>query len=244
VTRWPTLGTLDIAEDGSFTYVGTSDYFEFSLYADGVASAVDIGYGAGIVRVTLGVGSSGFGAGATLGIVVASGTLSGAAASAFGAGALLAGVVGSGALTGLIVSQFGGGATLAPAVAAGLLYVPGAYASQPTTTASWSYRQTATLWRLTGRDAWTGQVTHAAPVLFLCDYAEDEQRLRLSSGEEFTTQLLIYTSLPGVKQGDMVLIGSSSSADPFAAGASEVRAVRTWADTFTADGPPDFRIAT
>ncbi len=121
---------------------------------------------------------------------------------------------------------------------------PGDYLPQPTTAASWNYRQTATLWRLIGRDAWGGQVTHGAPGLFLCDYAEDERRLRMASGEEFVSQLLIYTSLPGVQQGDMVLIGESSNPDPYAAGASEVRAVRTWADTFTAEGPPDFRIAT
>jgi len=121
---------------------------------------------------------------------------------------------------------------------------PGSYLPQPTTSASWSYKQTATLWPLTGRDEWTGAVTHGAPALFLCDYAEDDVRMRSASGEEFTSKLLIYTSLPGVKQGDMVKIGASGVADPFAAGAEEVRAVRTWADTFRAEGDPDFRIAT
>jgi hypothetical protein len=118
------------------------------------------------------------------------------------------------------------------------------YATQPTTSASWSYRQTATLWSLTGRDAWGGQVTHAAPVLFLCDYAEDNRRMTSARGDEFTSRLLIYTSLPGVKQGDMVLIGASTERNPYAAGAQEVRAITTWADTFKAEGYPDFRIAT
>ena len=58
ITRWPTNGTLTIDEDGSFTYTGTTDYFEFQLFADGVASTVDIGYGAGISRITLQVGSA------------------------------------------------------------------------------------------------------------------------------------------------------------------------------------------
>ena len=57
ITRWPTNGTLTIDEDGSFTYTGTTDYFEFQLFADGVASTVDIGYGAGISRITLQVGA-------------------------------------------------------------------------------------------------------------------------------------------------------------------------------------------
>ena len=57
ITRWPTNGTLTIDEDGQFKYTGTTDYFEFQLFADGVASTVDIGYGAGISRIILQVGS-------------------------------------------------------------------------------------------------------------------------------------------------------------------------------------------
>lgn len=118
------------------------------------------------------------------------------------------------------------------------------YAGQPTTSSTWAYKQTATYWPLTGRDEWTGRPTYGDPVLFLCDYAEDDVRMRLPSGEEFVSKLLIYTSMPGVKQGDMVRIGATNVADPFAAGADEVRAVRTWADTFKAEGAPDFRVAT
>jgi hypothetical protein len=57
VTLWPTLGTLDIAEDSSFIYTGAADYFEFRLYADGVAATAEIGYGPGVVRVALNVGA-------------------------------------------------------------------------------------------------------------------------------------------------------------------------------------------
>lgn len=59
ITRWPVSGTLTIAEDGAFTYTGTSDYFDFALYVDGVASTPDIGYGAGVCRIFLAVGSGG-----------------------------------------------------------------------------------------------------------------------------------------------------------------------------------------
>lgn len=38
ITRWPTNGVLAADEDGSFTYTGTSDYFTFQLYVDGVAT--------------------------------------------------------------------------------------------------------------------------------------------------------------------------------------------------------------
>jgi hypothetical protein len=121
---------------------------------------------------------------------------------------------------------------------------PGAYLAQPITSAFWSYRQTATLWRLVATDSWGGQTTHEIAGLFLCDYAEEERRMVSARGDEFVTKLLLYTSLPGIKQGDMVLIGASGVADPYAAGAREVRAVATWADTFRPEGAPDFRIAT
>lgn len=101
VTYWPTLGTLTLAEDHSFVYVGATDYYEFRLYADGAASTVDVGRGPGIVRVSLSVGTvvSAFTAGAVLGAVVAGGAL-GANASAFTAGAVLGALVASGTLSG------------------------------------------------------------------------------------------------------------------------------------------------
>jgi hypothetical protein len=55
ITRWPTLGTLVPQENGAFTYTGATDYFDFRLYIDGVASTVDIGFGPGIGRVLLNV---------------------------------------------------------------------------------------------------------------------------------------------------------------------------------------------
>jgi hypothetical protein len=77
ITRFPTNGSLDVSEDLSFVYAGTPDYLEFKLYADGVASIADVGYGPGIVHVDLLVGAlnAAFGAGETLGGVVASGAL-------------------------------------------------------------------------------------------------------------------------------------------------------------------------
>jgi hypothetical protein len=54
LTRWP-AAPLDIDEDGTFTYSGGPDYFEFALYADGAANASDIGFGPGISRIWLGM---------------------------------------------------------------------------------------------------------------------------------------------------------------------------------------------
>jgi hypothetical protein len=144
----------------------------------------------------------------------------------------------------------------APTPAAGLAttsvlyvvgYVPSGlpdYAQQPTTSASWSYRQTGTLWALVGRDEWGGQTLHAAPVLFRCDYAVDSRRVVTAAGAEFATKMTVYTSLPGIKQGDMVLMSATGEPDPFKAGADEVRAVKEYADTFRADAPADYLVAT
>jgi hypothetical protein len=122
--------------------------------------------------------------------------------------------------------------------------MPAVYLAQPTTASSWSYRQTATLWRLAATAEWGGQTTYTLAGQFLCDHSAESRRMASASGDEFVSRLLIYTSLPDIKQGDMVLVGVSELADPFAAGAQEVRAVASWADTFKAEGSPDFRIAT
>lgn len=60
VTTWPSYMSLFVYEDGSFEASGAdgSDYFEAQLIVDGAPSAVNIGYGAGIQRVNLLIGSS------------------------------------------------------------------------------------------------------------------------------------------------------------------------------------------
>jgi hypothetical protein len=114
--------------------------------------------------------------------------------------------------------------------------------------ASWSYTATATLWKRQTRDDWTGGVTFAAPVQFLCDYsAKAEKRTAGSSviggakGAESVSQLVLYTERADIVPGDRVMLGTSAAADPIAAGAIEVLAVNRSADTFerTAD---DFEI--
>jgi hypothetical protein len=130
VTRRPLGGTLELAEDLSFVYTGAPDYFEFRLHADGPASTTNIGFGPGIVRVSLGVGVvSAFGAGAALGPTVAGGALTSPVVSAFGAGATLRPTLAGGVLAGAVVSAFGSGATLGATRVAGALrglQVPGA----------------------------------------------------------------------------------------------------------------------
>lgn len=64
-----------------------------------------------------------------------------------------------------------------------------------------------------------------------------------ANGQEFVSRQIIHTERDTIKNGDMVLIGTHTGADPVAAGAAEVRIVTRYADTFdqVAD---DFMIAT
>lgn len=115
--------------------------------------------------------------------------------------------------------------------------------------AAWSYTAKATHWALLGRDDWSGQLSFSPPVLFDCDYKSEAVRsadaggTSPDTGVELALRQVIYTEHSTIKQGDYVLIGESTDADPIAAGAAEVRTVVRDADTFyrIAD---DFRILT
>lgn len=211
------------------------------------------------------LGASG-GAGSAVSVTAAgAGSAPGAFFSSGGAGSAVQ-VTAAGGGTGIYLAQGGAGALVYVVSVGGgsaLGYMPegGAsaavtvsaagdgtgltrFADQPETASSWSYLQTGTLWRLSAPAGWGTPRAFADPEWFLCDYAADNKVMVSQRGDEFTTRLLIYTSLPGVKAGDMLLIGRVSDADPVAAGAQEVKAVAAWADTFNAGGPEDFRIAT
>lgn len=109
--------------------------------------------------------------------------------------------------------------------------------------AAWSYTAVATLWPLLGRDDWTGAVTYGAPQVVACDYSAKAERRTDALGVEFTTRQIIYTERADIKRGDRIVIGTSVSLDPVAAGAAEVRSVQRYADTFDrlAD---DYEVAT
>jgi hypothetical protein len=109
--------------------------------------------------------------------------------------------------------------------------------------AAWSYTATATLWVLLGRDDWTGAVTYGAPQAVPCDYSAKAERRTDALGVEFTTRQIIYTERADIKRGDRIVIGTSTSLDPVAAGAAEVRSVQRHADTFDRL-VDDFEVAT
>jgi hypothetical protein len=165
-----------------------------------------------------------------------------------GAGSAVLGLVAaaSGAVTGAAAIS-GVGFTVLRVLGDGLGTVTGegssiTYAPQPETSSSWSYQQTATLWRLTAPAGWGTPRTFAAPVLFLCDYMREGKTAVNARGDEFMVKLTAYTSLPGIKPGDMVLIGINASADPVSTDAEEVQAVVSYGDTFNAGGAEDFKI--
>lgn len=99
----PSAGTFFAYEDGSFSLVGAPDstyQFDYRLYTDGVASAVDIGYGAGVSRVTVGIGGTSMTGGVALGDLTVSGSMSSAAVvtSQLSGSIVLSGVVVSGSI--------------------------------------------------------------------------------------------------------------------------------------------------
>lgn len=97
--------------------------------------------------------------------------------------------------------------------------------------AAWANTATATLWPLLGRDDWTGALSFGPPVAFACDYSAKAERATDDLGVEFVTRQVVYTERADIKRGDRVLIGTSTLADPIAAGAHEVRAVQRFGDT-------------
>lgn len=109
--------------------------------------------------------------------------------------------------------------------------------------AAWSFTSKATLWSLLSRDDWSGVSAWAAPQVFPCDFKADSIRMTDARGIEFTTRQLVYTERANIKQGDMLLIGTSAAVDPVAAGALEVRKVTRYADTFEGVRE-DFEVAT
>jgi hypothetical protein len=98
--------------------------------------------------------------------------------------------------------------------------------------ASWSYTATATLWALRSRDGWTGLQAFDAPVQIACDYQAESKTRTDSKGREYVSRLVVYTERAGIKQGDRLLLGPSTVADPMTVDSVEVRDVTRFADTF------------
>ena len=106
--------------------------------------------------------------------------------------------------------------------------------------ASWANTSTATHWPSTGRSDWSGARTFGAPVWFACDYKSGRQAERIGDRERVVT-LTIYTEQAGMQEGDRVMVGQHTAADPVAAGAVEVLGVTEYPDTL-GGGLHDYQI--
>lgn len=128
ITRWPS-GALTVYEDSSFSYTGSSDYALYQLYVDGVASATDIGYGAGIGRVDLGVGDSGgtLSGDVALDGLAPSGVLADSGVSALSGNITLDQATAAGSMVGVLVSELGGAAALDNITAGGAMAAEGTF---------------------------------------------------------------------------------------------------------------------
>ena len=105
---------------------------------------------------------------------------------------------------------------------------------------SWSYTVAATHWPATGRADWSGGVSFGPPAQILCDPKTVRRSDRVGDRERVAT-VALWTEHAGIKIGDRVLIGSSSAADPIAAGAVEVIAATEYLDVLDG-GLPDYHI--
>ena len=98
--------------------------------------------------------------------------------------------------------------------------------------AAWATTAVATLWPLTAQAEWDGAASFGAPEQFLCDYKGKTMLAKNSAGREFTSTMQLYTERADIKEGDRVLIGATTEADPIAAGAFEVKGITRYGDTF------------
>lgn len=122
ITRWP-AGTLTVYEDSSFDYTGSTDYALYALYTDGLASTDDIGYGAGIGRLELGVGvTADLSGGVTLDSFAPAGVLADSGASDLSGGVALGDVSPSGTFADAGQSGLAGAVDISSITVAGTLF--------------------------------------------------------------------------------------------------------------------------
>ncbi len=98
--------------------------------------------------------------------------------------------------------------------------------------AAWANTAPCTFWKNRGIDEYGDSLGFDAPITIMCDYIGGLSEKIGSIGKEVVVKNTFFTEFPGADKGDYVLIGSSTEADPIAAGADEVMQVIRYADTF------------
>ena len=98
--------------------------------------------------------------------------------------------------------------------------------------ANWSYTAKATIWRVDGENEY-GTKTFYPPEYIDCDYGLDSAIAESAGvGMGFIAKNTFWTEYANANQGDYILIGESSELDPIKAGASEIKHIARYADTF------------
>ena len=118
-------------------------------------------------------------------------------------------------------------------------------------TSEWVYTNVATVWPVGAFDDWTGKQTYGAPYLIACTWEANKEIAIDDTGKEFTTNLIFFTEskYQGVfvrqpVRHDYIQKGDSSAqADPVAAGADKVKAVKEWDMSFFGE-EPDYKVMT
>ncbi len=103
--------------------------------------------------------------------------------------------------------------------------------------ARWTYTAKATIWRVASENEF-GTKTFHPPEYIDCNYGLDTKTAGLLSigisgiGSEFSISNTFWTEYADASQGDFIIIGESSELDPIKAGASEIKHITRYADTF------------
>ena len=98
--------------------------------------------------------------------------------------------------------------------------------------ARWTYTAKATIWRVDGENEY-GTKTFHPPEYIDCNYGLDSAIAESAGvGMVFVAKNTFWTEYANANQGDYILIGESSELDPIKAGASEIKHITRYADTF------------
>ena len=95
----------------------------------------------------------------------------------------------------------------------------------------WAYTAKATVWRVASDDEYGAKVFYPPEIIY-CDYGGDISKKIGAIGIGFAVKNTFYTEYDVANNGDYILLGESSAADPVSAGADEIKHIIRYADTF------------
>ncbi|MCO7020294.1 hypothetical protein [Vibrio paracholerae] len=103
-------------------------------------------------------------------------------------------------------------------------------------TAAWSYTNTAKVKPLIGFDQWTQETTYGEEYEIACTWEAKSEQMRDSNGAEFVTKNIIYTEDARPKHLDLIKLNGKDNFE-------EIRAVNSFDMSFFNE-TPDFELVT